>query len=259
MPVQPIDHPLNLTMQTILTVGSWSLTLVFLIMAVIKDKRDGCPFYTLLVLAGLCGAYAEPLYDVGFMLWFYTPGIWSHFTAFAIPQPNWTHSGYVVLYSGTAMLIVEAIRNGLDRTGLFKWWLIALSMSMAFEITGINCGAYTYWGPHAFRIFDYPLVIGVLEATQVICYSVIASLIRTRATSNLQFLGLLVLFPSTFFMINFGVGSPVIIGLHWPTVTPWLVQVTSIISILASIYCVYIASKVLPATRITPQATPLMS
>ena len=101
----PIDHALNLTMQSVLTYGSWSLTLVLLFIAFSKDRRDRSPFYTLLVLAGLVGAYAEPLYDVGFMLWFYTPGIWSHFTAFGIPQPNWTHSGYVVLYSGTAMFL----------------------------------------------------------------------------------------------------------------------------------------------------------
>lgn len=250
MPIQPVDHPLNLTMQTVLTVGSWGLTLVFLVLAVLKDKRDGRPFYTLLVLAGLVGAYAEPLYDVGFMLWFYAPGMWSHFTAFDIPQPNWTHSGYVVLYSGTALMIIEAIRNGLDRAGLFKWWGIALLMSMAFEMIGINGGTYTYWGPHAFRIFDYPLVIGVLEATQVICFSVIAALIRPRITANHQLLGLFVLFPCTFYLVNFGIGSPVIIALHWQTPSPLLVQCTSLLSMAVCIYVVSVAAKVLPATRV---------
>lgn len=256
LPVQPVDHPLNLTMQTILTVGSWSIALIFLVMAMLKDKRDGRPFYTALVLAGLVGAYVEPLYDMAFMLWFYAPGMWSHFTAFDIPQPNWTHSGYAILYSGNAMLIVEAIRNGLTRGGLFKWWLIALACSVLFEGIAINGGAYTYWGPHELRIANYPLVIGVLEATQVVVYSMVAAFIYPRITANSQIPGLFLLFPCTFLGINFGLGGTTIIALHWPTVSPALVLAGSLFSILACIYTVYILGKLLPATQTALHSRP---
>ena len=40
----------------------------------------------------------------------------------------------------------------------------------------------TYWGPHVLRVFHYPLVIGVLEAAQMICFAVAASQLRQRAT-----------------------------------------------------------------------------
>jgi hypothetical protein len=98
--------------------------------------------------------------------------------------------------------------------GLFVWSGIALLMSAAFETIGINGGLYTYWGPHAFRIFQYPLVIGVLEAAQVICFAVAASQLRARSTAKWQLLGLFVLFPCTFYMANFGAGWPTIIALH---------------------------------------------
>lgn len=242
----PIDHELNLVMQSILTYVSWGLTVVLLLMAVRKDKRDGSPFYSLLVLAGLVGAYAEPLYDVGMMLWFYTPGIWSHFTAFDIPQPNWTHSGYVVLYSGTAMFICEQLRNSPSRQGLLNWFVIALLMSMVFEITAIQGGAYEYWGPHAFRVFEYPLVIGILEATQVIFYALAAHLLREKATSKVMLLSLFAVFPCTFYMINFGLGSPVIIALHWQTPAPWLVKIATLVSITTALFSVWVVANLLP-------------
>ena len=90
----PIGHELNLTTQTILTYGSWVLTAVIPLLAIWMGMRERTPFYALMVLAALVGAFAEPLYDVGMMLYFYsTRGMWSHFTAFDIPQPIWTHSG----------------------------------------------------------------------------------------------------------------------------------------------------------------------
>ena len=64
----PYDHPLNLTMQAILTYGSWSLTLVVLAIAVRMGLKEKTPFYVYVVLAAMVGAFAEPLYDEGLML-----------------------------------------------------------------------------------------------------------------------------------------------------------------------------------------------
>ena len=170
-------------MQAILTDVSWALTAVLLVLAVWMGVRERTPFYALLVLGALVGAFAEPLYDVAMMLYFYsTPGMWTHFTAFDIPQPIWTHSGYVVLYAAPAIYITRQIaRDMMTRQTLFFWAGITLLESAAFEMIGINGGLYTYWGPHVFRIFQYPLVIGVLEAAQVICFAIAASVLRDRS------------------------------------------------------------------------------
>jgi hypothetical protein len=199
--VPPVDHELNLTMQAILTYVSWGLTAVILVLAIWLGMRERTPFYALMVFAAGVGAFAEPLYDVGMMLYFYsTEGMWTHFTAFDIPQPIWTHSGYVVLYAAPAIYITHQIARGtMTRTKLFVWAGITLLESAAFEIVGINGGLYTYWGPHVFRILEYPLVIGVLEAAQVICFAVAASQLRARCTGQWQVLGLFVLFPCTFY------------------------------------------------------------
>ncbi|HEY2198727.1 MAG TPA: hypothetical protein VGH69_13685 [Mycobacterium sp.] len=244
----PVDHPLNLTMQAILTDVSWALTAVLLVLAVWMGVRERTPFYALLVLGALVGAFAEPLYDVGMMLYFYsTPGMWTHFTAFDIPQPIWTHSGYVVLYAAPAIYITRQIaRDTMTRQTLFFWAGITLLESAAFEMIGINGGLYSYWGPHVFRIFQYPLVIGVLEAAQVICFAIAASVLRDRHTSLWQLPGLLVLFPCTFFMANFGAGWPTIIAVHLKHTSTLAVTAATVVSIGFAVVLVRAAASFLP-------------
>jgi hypothetical protein len=246
--VPPVDHPLNLTMQAILTDVSWALTAVLLVLAVWMGVRERTPFYALLVLGALVGAFAEPLYDVAMMLYFYsTPGMWTHFTAFDIPQPIWTHSGYVVLYAAPAIYITRQIaRDTMTRQTLFFWAGITLLESAAFEMIGINGGLYTYWGPHVFRIFQYPLVIGVLEAAQVICFAIAASVLRDRHTSLWQLLGLFVLFPCTFFMANFGAGWPTIIVVHLKHTSTLAVTAATVVSIGLAVVLVRAAASFLP-------------
>ena len=244
----PVDHPLNLTMQAILTDVSWALTAVLLVLAVWMGVRERTPFYALLVLGALVGAFAEPLYDVAMMLYFYsTPGMWTHFTAFDIPQPIWTHSGYVVLYAAPAIYITRQIaRDAMTRQTLFFWAGITLLESAAFEMIGINGGLYTYWGPHVFRIFQYPLVIGVLEAAQVVCFAIAASVLRDRHTSLWQLLGLFVLFPCTFFMANFGAGWPTIVAVHLKHTSTLAVTAATVVSIGFAVGLVRAAASFLP-------------
>ena len=244
----PIDHPLNLTTQAILTDLSWALTAVLLVIAIRMGVRQRTPFYAVLVLAALVGAFAEPLYDVAMMLYFYsTPGMWTHFTAFDIPQPIWTHSGYVVLYAAPAVYITRQIVRGMmTRRTLFVWAGITLIESAAFEIIGINGGLYSYWGPHVFRIFQYPLVIGVLEAAQVIVFAVAASQLRARCTAQWQLLSLFVLFPCTFFMANFGAGWPTIIAVHLEYTSTPVIAAATVVSIGLAVMLVRMSASFLP-------------
>ena len=64
--------------------------------------------------------------------------------------------------------------------------------------------------------------MGILEATQVICFSVAAARLQTQAVGVRPLFGLLVLFPAAFFLTNLGAGAPMIITLHAtdPTPTP---------------------------------------
>jgi hypothetical protein len=246
----PIHHHLDLTGQNVLTYGSWGLAVVLIAVAIRLGRREGgTPFYLLLVLAAMVAALAEPLYDEGFSLYFYsTHGMQTTFTAFGIPQPVWAYSGYAVLYAAPAVYICRKVQQGrLTRRGLFAVAAVEFLMSCTFEIVGINIGTYTYWGPHVFRIFHYPLVIGVLETAQVICFGVAAGELRRRVNTRAGQLAVFVLFPITFFMANFGAGAAVIIGIHVQHTTQLLVSVATLVSIGCAAVLIRFAAAFVPA------------
>jgi hypothetical protein len=254
MPQPPIGHELNLTTQSVLLYGSWLLTVVFFAIAVRMGARERTPFYFMVVLAVLVGAFVEPIYDTATMLYFYsTDGMVTHFTAFGIPQPLWTHSGYVVLYAAPALFIARtAWRGTLTHRRLYAFAGVELAMSCAFEMIGINGGAYAYWGPHALRILNYPLVIGVLETAQVIVFAVLAAQLRIRVARPAGLLGLLVLFPCTFLGVNFGVGAPAIIAIHLASPTTVLTVAGSIVSIALAVLVIRAAATLVPAGASAP-------
>jgi hypothetical protein len=251
-----LDNELNEVMQAILTYVSWGLVLVMLVIAWRLGKKERTPFYLFACLAAAVAAFAEPLYDVAFDLWFYdvnsngaSGAMWSHFTAYDIVQPNWSHSGYMILYANAALFIGHKIARGnWGRRELFMVFGAEFLISCTFEMIAINGNAYEYWGPHQFRVFQYPLVIGVLEAAQVTTFTVVACLLWNRVRSWVGLLGLFALFPITFFGVNFGVGSPVIIAMHLndPASTGFIVTCATLISIGWAVALVYGLSLFMP-------------
>lgn len=251
-----LDNQLNEVMQAVLTYVSWGLVLVMLVIAWRLGKKERTPFYLFACLAAAVAAFAEPLYDVAFDLWFYdvnsqgaSGAMWSHFTAYDIVQPNWSHSGYMILYANAALFVGHKIARGnWGRRELFMVFGAEFLISCTFEMIAISGNAYEYWGPHQFRVFQYPLVIGVLEAAQVTTFTVVACLLWNRVRSWVGLLGLFALFPITFFGVNFGVGSPVIIAMHLndPASTGFLVACATLISIGWAVALVYGLSLFMP-------------
>jgi hypothetical protein len=254
MPSAPVHHHLNLTGQNVLTIGSWTLTAALLIAAIHLGRKERTPFYLLMVLAAMVAALAEPLYDRGFSLYFYsTHGMQRTITAFGVPQPVWAYSGYAVLYAAPAIYICRRIQQGkLTRRGLLAIAGVEFLMSCTFEIVGINIGTYTYWGPHVLRIFSYPVVIGILETAQVVCFGVAAAQLRRRVRTVTEMLALFAIFPVTFFGANFGAGAAVIIGIHAQNTTRAIVTACTLVSIGCAAVLIRLAGSFLPAGATAP-------
>lgn len=222
MPHEVLQHELDLTWQAIFTWASWAIVVVMLVIAVRMGRRQRTPFYVLACLAAGVAAFAEPLYDVAFDLWFYdadatgAPGaMWSHFSAFGVAQPNWTHSGYIILYASACLYAGRRMYEGrLTRKGLFFVWVAEITASCVFEVVGTVTNVYTYYGPYELRIVNYPAAIGVLEGTQVVLFTVLAVQLWRRVSTAWGLTALFVAFPITMFGANFGIGSPLIIALH---------------------------------------------
>jgi hypothetical protein len=254
----PIHHSLDLTGQNILTIASWVLTVALLGVAVEMGRRERTPLYAVIVLASMVGAFAESLYDEGFMLYFYsTHGMQTFYTAFGVPQPVWTHSGYAILYAAPAMYFVHKIRQGsFSARALYYGAGVVLLMSCVFEIAGINMGTYTYWGPHVLRIAHYPIVIGILESAQVVCFSIAAAQLAQRARSHIDLLAMFPLFPVTFFGANFGAGAAVIIGIHAEHTNKAIVYLTTLASIACAGVLIRMAASFLPTAAARAEAAP---
>jgi hypothetical protein len=222
VPPEVMAHELDTVWQAIFTWTSWVIALGMIVLAVQMGRKQRTPFYLFACLAALVAAIAEPLYDVAFDLWFYdadargVPGeMWSHFSAFGVPQPNWTHSGYVILYAAVALYAGKKMYEGrLSRNGLFAIWGAEILTSCVFEMIGTGTDVYTYYGPFELRLWNYPAVIGVLEGTQTVLFTVLAVQTWRRVKTGWGLSALFIAFPITFFGTNFGIGGPLIIALH---------------------------------------------
>lgn len=255
-PPEVMAHELSLLWQDIFTWASWAIVAVMLVIALRMCIRQRTAFYVLALVAAGVGAFAEPLYDVAFDLWFYdahngAPGaMFSHFTAFGVVQPNWSHSGYIILYASACLYVGRRMYEGrLSRKGLFLVWIAEIATSCVFEVIGTATDVYTYYGPYELRIVNYPLVIGVLEGTQVVLFTVLATQIRRRVSSGWGLTSLLAAFPITMFGANFGIGAPIIIALHLEEslFSSGIVWASTILTIALCAVAWHGATKFLPA------------
>lgn len=256
MPFDVISHDVSLLWQNIFTWISWAIVVAMVIAAVYMGLRQRTPFYLIACLAAGLGAYGEPLYDVAFDLWFYDaqngrPGAGlMHFSAFGIPQPNWTHSGYIILYAGACFYAGRRIYEGrIGRQGIFALWGLEIVTSCVFEIVGTGTNVYTYYGPHVLLIWNYPVAIGALEGTQVMLFTTVAALIWRKVSSGYGLLSMIVLFPMTFFAANFGIGYPIIIAMHLDNglASTWMVSAATLLSIGLCAFVIYGLAAFIPS------------
>lgn len=265
MPPEVMLHELNLLWQDIFTYVSWGIVALMLLIALRMGRAQRTPFYVFAILAAGVGAFAEPLYDVAFDLWFYDmhngqPGaMYSHFTAFGIVQPLWTHSGYIILYATACLYAGRALYEGrMTPKLLYMIWGAEIAASCLFEAIGTGTGVYTYYGPYVLRVWNYPFVVGVLEGTQTVLYTVLAVHLWRRAPSAWGLLGLFVLFPVTMLGGNCGLGWPIIVALHLSEAefSTAMVWAGTLLSIALCAVAVYGITKFLPQPQGERIATP---
>ena len=255
MPEHVLMTELNLFWQDVFTFLSWAIAIAMLGVAIWMGRKQKTLFYVIAILAVGVGAYIEPLYDVAFDLWFFdvhngeAGAMYSHFTAFGIVQPIWTHSGYIIFYASACLYAGRAIYEvRLRAPTLFLVWLAEIAASCLFEAVGTGVGVYSYYGPYVLRIWNYPLVIGVLEGTQVVLFTILAVHLWRKVQSGYGLLGLFILFPITMMGANTGIGTPIIIALHLddPAFSETYVWIATIATIALCAVAVLGASKFLP-------------
>lgn len=109
------------------------------------------------------------------------------------------------LYAGWMMYQGRVTRKLLF---LFLFWLGEIAASCVFEMIGTGVDVFTYYGPYELRIWNYPLVIGVLEGTQTILFTVLAVNIWRRVKSGWSLFGLIPADPARASREPVGLGTP---------------------------------------------------
>lgn len=246
MPSAPLDHPLNLFMQTVMTVGCWGGAFFFLVIALRRSIRERTPFYLSVIAAAALCSLLEPLYDIAFHLIWYVPGQWTLFTAFGLPQPVWVMGAYILVFAGPVISMVDKVEE-MDRAGHRRLVATVFMTTAIFEMIAISGGTYGYYGPHALRMFGYPLIIAALEATFISSLIVMSAYFRRNATGLREQFLMIPLFGATFFMGNFGAGWPLIVAINSSDEPPMaIVWAGTAASLMFAVAIVHSISKYLP-------------
>lgn len=231
MPVPPYDHHLNLAMQTVATVVLWGGTLALLAYTVHLGRRERSILPVVLVLSVAVGSIIEPLYDIAYHLLWYTPGQWTLFTSFELPQPVWVMPAYVMVFGLPAVLLYRRLAEGASLSFIFKVAGLLVFTTAFFETAANNLDLYGYYGPAPMRLLKYPLWIAVMEAAQITGFAILCAVLKRRATRPLHYLALFAIFPANFAFDVLGAGFPTIIAMNTPhpsTIVMWLSSFASI-------------------------------
>jgi hypothetical protein len=200
-------RPVNHLTQAVFTPLTWTLAAVVLAVAVRLTRRHASPVPVLMVVAAAVNSLNEPLFDKVYHLYWYSPGQWSLFSTYGYPQPVWVMSAYVVYYCVPGLFIWNRLRSGASRQWAFKAVLVTAVWGAVFESVAIALGAFTYFGPNAFRVFNaYPLWLGLMEASHIVIWAMLLAFFTPVLTGARAAL-VPVAFAATFATVMYGAGG----------------------------------------------------
>lgn len=245
MPIPPYEHPVNLAMQTVVTIVLWTLTALILAIAVRRAVKERSALPVLVVLAVAIGSLIEPLYDIAYHLLWYVPGQWTLFMAFDLPQPVWVMPAYVVVFAGPTLYLYPRFAGGVSRRDILRYAGFTVVTTAVFETAAINLGLYTYYGPHAFRLLNYPLWISVMEAAQITGFAVLTAVLSKAAHRQVSFLSVFVLYPVHFAYALLGAGFPALIVINMSAPSTALVWASTVVSAIFAVAALMLVSELL--------------
>jgi hypothetical protein len=251
MPIPPVGVPVNLTGQWVLTVGVICGLVVVAVAAVRLGRRLDSWAPVAMVAGSLLSGFIEPIYCITMHLWYYRPGQWTMITAFGNSQPVWSWLSYCAFYGGLSLLVWWRIEKGATRSDLLRLGGILLLIGAATEIVCIKLGTYEYYGPHPFRVAEFPLWIAVANASVGMVAGIVAQRLRPLLPGP-QVIAYLALVPGCMTMIQFGTGFVTLDAINTPNPPMWLLYVLSVISMALSCALSWCALRLVPTTRERP-------
>jgi hypothetical protein len=255
MPVPPVDVPVNLTGQWILTVLVILALLVAAYSAVRMGRRMRSWAPAILLAGSLLAGFIEPIYSVTTHLWYYVPGQWSFYSALDMSHPIWSWLSYGAFYGGLSLIVWWRVEQGATRASIAKLFGVLVLVGVATEILCITLGTYEYYGEAAFRVAGFPMWISVANASIGIVAGIVAGRLRPLLPGR-QSLAYVALIPVCMTGIQFGTGFLAIDVINTPDPATWLLYLTATISVALAATVAFVALKLVP-TAVRADMTPI--
>lgn len=142
----PLDMPVNLALQTTLTISQFIIAaVVTVIVAMLSSKETRG--VNLFLLVGASGCFLlEAFADNLLMIWHPTPGQWSIFHAYGHYVPVWVMPTLYWAFGGQAVWALAWMRRGVPRATLWKLYCFFVFTDLLFELPPLWQDVYVYYG-----------------------------------------------------------------------------------------------------------------
>lgn len=246
MPTPPVDVPVDPTGQLIMTIAVLcGLAAVFV--GGLRMSRSRGSSAPLIMLAGsLLAGFIEPLYCNAFHLWYYSVGQWSMYSTMGISQPVWSWLSYCPFYGGLTLLVWARIDKGAARREVGRMAALLVAIGIVTEIVCITLGTYEYYGPHPFRVLNFPLWIAVANAVVGMVSGILAARLLPLLPGARAW-AYLALVPATMTMIQFGTGFLALDAINAANPPTWLLYAAATLSMALAATVAMAALRLVPA------------
>ncbi|GAA0607870.1 hypothetical protein GCM10009547_07260 [Sporichthya brevicatena] len=220
------------------------------------QRRHGTWVPLAIALGATFCAFLEPLPDVVANLWYYEAEQKSIYSSYENSMPIWVFFSYAVYYGGIGLTLWWLIEQGWTRRKI----AIVLAGPLYLYLAGGELffmhvmEQYTYYGPGAFKLADYPMWIPLMNLTIVLWVGAGAARIRRSLPTGDQ------LIPA-FLLPGFAmtVGLIFLPCLTWTVIhsadpSQGLVYAATLGTIALEIGAMYAAMRLFPAEGFTPLA-----
>lgn len=178
-PTPPVEMVMPALANQIFTIANLAILALFAIVLGRESVRSKSPLPILFLLGGMLGVFTEPFFDVMVCAWY--PQVNSGLSvvhAFNVEVPIWLIAPWGFYIGGQAYYVYRALVRRMRPTTLWLLFPIFWFTNVAFEIPGLQLGVYTYYGPQSFKVFGFPLWMGLSNAVMPITIAVVIYALR---------------------------------------------------------------------------------
>jgi hypothetical protein len=142
-----------------------SVLAVALLPWVIRRARRHDPIPLLMYLGGLIVCIPEAMADHIYYLWWPKDLPGPAYNAYNLHVPLLIPLAYIGFVAMTGYFGYRLMARGLTRKGMVQLWLFFGALDLLLEYPGLTTGAYKYYGPQPFFLFDFPFWMSWINAT----------------------------------------------------------------------------------------------